>query len=183
MSTAIHHPAGSGPHYLMLGTDVTSRLFGGDDTEDELALIEATAPPGGGPGLHIDPWRESFYILQGELTFEIHDDTGRHRFPAGVGDAVSIPQGAGHGFKITGTEPARWLVISSPAGLERFFAAAGEQLPTAAPPSEPGTPDRDRLLAAFAAHGLQPFEPGPPTEARAGHGAEPHQAGATAVGR
>jgi hypothetical protein len=74
-------------------------------------------------------------------------------------------------------------VISSPAGLERFFEDAGEELPTAAPPSEPRTPDRDRLLAAFAAHGLQPFKPGPPTDASAGRSAEPHPAVAASVGR
>jgi quercetin dioxygenase-like cupin family protein len=160
MTSAAHHPAGTGPHHLMLGTDVTSRLLGGDETEDELALVQATAPPGGGPGLHVDPWRESFYILHGELTFEVHDDAGSHRFTACRGDAVSIPRGAGHAFKITGTDRARWLVFSSPAGLERFFADAGEPLAESVPPSEPPVPDRDRLLAAFAAHGLQPFTPG-----------------------
>jgi quercetin dioxygenase-like cupin family protein len=160
MSTAAHHPAGTGPHHLMLGTDLTSRLLGGDETDEELALIQATAPPGGGPGLHVDPWRESFYVLHGELTFEVHDDAGMHRLAARRGDAVSIPRGAGHAFKITGTDEARFLVFSAPAGLERFFADAGEPLAEPAPPSEPRAPDRDRLLAAFAAHGLQPFTPG-----------------------
>jgi quercetin dioxygenase-like cupin family protein len=160
MSTAAHHSAGTGPHYLMLGTDVTSRLLGGDETDDELAVIEATAPPGGGPGLHFDPWRESFYVLDGELTFEVHDDAGSHRFAASRGDAVSIPRGAGHAFKVSGTNPARWLVFSVPAGLERFFADAGEPWAEPTLPSEPHAPDRDRLLAAFAANGLQPFTPG-----------------------
>ena len=160
MTSAAHHPAGTGPHHLMLGTDLTSRLLGGDETDEELALIEATAPPGGGPGLHVDPWRESFYILDGELTFEVHGDAGSHRFAARRGDAVSIPRGAGHAFKVTGTDPARWLVLSAPAGLERFFADAGEPLAEPALPAEPHAPDRDRLLAAFAANGLQPFTPG-----------------------
>jgi quercetin dioxygenase-like cupin family protein len=166
MTTAVHHHAGAGPHYLMLGTDVTTRLFGGDETGEELALIEAKSAPGGGPGLHVDPWRESFYILEGELTFEIHDDAGSRRFVAGPGDAVSIPRGLGHAFKITGNHQARFLVISAPAGLERFFADAGDPLPDATPPSEPRPADRDRLLAAFAAHGLQPFQSEPDTHAR-----------------
>ncbi len=161
MTTAVHHPAGSGPHHFVLGTDVTSRLLGGDETDEELALIEATAPPGGGPRLHVDPWRESFYVLHGELSFEVHDDAGSHRFAARCGDAVSIPRGVGHAFTVTGTEQARFLVISVPAGLERFFADAGEPLAEPALPAEPRAPDRDRLLAAFAAHGLQPFAPNP----------------------
>jgi quercetin dioxygenase-like cupin family protein len=148
----------------MLGTDVTSRLLGGDQTDEELALVEATAPPGGGPGPHVDPWRESFYVLHGELTFEVHDDAGSRQFAARPGDAVSIPCGAGHAFKITGTEQARFLVFSAPAGIERFFADAGEALAEPTPPSEPCAPDRDRLLAAFAAHGLQPFTPHPPVD-------------------
>ena len=98
----------------MLGTDVTSRLLGGDQTDEELALVEATAPPGGGPGLHIDPWRESFYVLDGELTFEVHDDAGSHRFAARPGDAVSIPRGAGHAFKITGHRPSALSRVLSP---------------------------------------------------------------------
>ncbi len=88
-------------------------------------------------------------------------------FAARGGDAVSIPRGAGHAFKITGTDRARWLVFSAPAGLERFFADAGEPLVEPVPPSEPPAPDRDRLLAAFAAHGLAPFAPGPAAQARA----------------
>jgi hypothetical protein len=56
------------------------------------------------------------------------------------------------------------------------------RLPTA-PPPEPRTPDRDRLLAAFAAHGLQPFEAGPPGQGQAGQRAESHEPAAAPTGR
>jgi quercetin dioxygenase-like cupin family protein len=155
--TPVHTAAGTGRNHLMLGTDVISTLLGGEDTAGEIALVEAHAPPGGGPQPHVDPWRESFYVLEGELRFEIERDGGLERLDAGEGDVVSIPSGLGHGFTIVGEQPARYLVMTVPAGLERFFADAGEELQDTDLPVTPRAFDRERLSAAFARHGLLPY--------------------------
>jgi quercetin dioxygenase-like cupin family protein len=146
--------AGRGPHHLMLGTVTVSRLLGGAETDGRLALVELTGLPGSGPGAHLDPWRESFYVLAGELTFRFEQNGAVRTAVAGAGDAVSIPPGVGHAFSVTSAEPARYLILGTQAGIEDFFADAGEPIAEPALDAMPGPFDRERLLAAFAKHNL-----------------------------
>jgi quercetin dioxygenase-like cupin family protein len=149
-----HTPAGRGPHHLMLGTVTVSRLLGGAETDGKLALLELTGLPGSGPGAHVDPWRESFYVLEGELTFRFEEDGSVHTAVARAGDAVSISPGVGHAFSVSGPDRARYLMVGTGAGIEDFFADAGE--PMAEPALDAARAfDRERLLAAFAKHGLR----------------------------
>jgi quercetin dioxygenase-like cupin family protein len=152
-----HTRAGHGPHHLMLGSVAVSRLLGGQETGNSLSLVELIGAPGSGPGPHLDPWRESFYVLDGELTFRIEEDGTVRTLVAHRGDAVSIPEGAGHAFTVTSAAPARYLIASAPAGIDAFFADAGEPIAQAVLPSEPPPFDRERLRAAFANHGLSPY--------------------------
>jgi quercetin dioxygenase-like cupin family protein len=147
-----HTKAGSGPHHLLLGTVAVSRLLGAEETDGAFGLLELEGLPGSGPGAHVDPWRESFYVLDGELTFRVEDG----EVVAGRGDAVSIPSGLVHSFSVSSAETARYLILCAPAGLEAFFADAGEPLERAGLPADPPPFDRARLLAAFEKHGLTP---------------------------
>jgi quercetin dioxygenase-like cupin family protein len=162
-----HTPAGRGPHQLMLGSVTVSRLLDADDTDGQLSLVELTGRSGSGPGPHIDPWRESFYVLDGELTFRVEEDGAVRTIVARRGDAVSIPRGAGHAFSVTSGEPARYLIASSPAGIAAFFADAGAPIAHAVLPDAAPDFDRERLHAAFAKHGLEPYRfPEQPAPAR-----------------
>jgi quercetin dioxygenase-like cupin family protein len=149
-----HSAAGSGPHHLMLGTVTVSRLLGGRETGGQFSLVELTGLPGSGPGPHLDPWAESFYVLEGELTFSYEQDGAVRTQAAGPGDAVTIPTGVGHAFRVSSEGPARYLILGTPAGIDAFFADAGEPLERPQLPSEPPAVDRERLLAAFAKHDL-----------------------------
>jgi quercetin dioxygenase-like cupin family protein len=151
-----HTPAGRGPHQLVIGSVTVSQLLGGADTDGQLSLVELSGLPGSGPGAHIDPWRETFYVLEGELTFRFEQDGAVQAVVAGRGDAVTIPSGVGHAFSVTGAEAARYLIASTAAGIDAFFADAGEPIEHPLLPSEPLAFDRERLLAAFAKHGNQP---------------------------
>lgn len=153
-----HTPAGVGPHRLMLGNVTVSRLLGGPETGGELSLVELQGLPGSGPGPHVDPWRETFYVLAGELDFRFEEDGAVRSLRARPGDAVTIPAGVGHAFSVAGPEPARYLIVSSPAGIDAFFADAGEPIDRPVLPAEPTAPDRERLRAAFAKHSLTPYE-------------------------
>lgn len=152
-----HTPAGRGPHQLVIGSVTVSRLLGGEDTDGQLSLVELSGLPGSGPGAHTDPWRETFYVLEGELTFRFEQDGAAAAAVAGRGDAVTIPAGVGHAFSVTGREAARYLIASTAAGIDAFFADAGDPIEHAALPSEPLAFDRDRLHAAFAKHGCSPY--------------------------
>jgi quercetin dioxygenase-like cupin family protein len=141
----------------MLGSVAASPLLGHNQMSDALSLVELIGAPGSGPGPHLDPWRESFYILDGELTFRLEEDGVVKTLVARRGDALSIPRGVGHAFSVTSAEPARYLIASTPAGIGEFFADAGEAIPAARLPSEPPPFDRERLRAAFAKHRLSPY--------------------------
>ena len=156
--TTTHTPAGHGPHQLILGTVTVSRLLGGEETAGEFSLVELTGLPGSGPGPHIDAWRESFYVLDGELTFRYEQDGEVRSVVAGPGDAVTIPTGVGHAFGVTSADPARYLIVSSPAGIDAFFADAGEEIDRPALPDEPPSFDRERLVAAFQKYGAAHYE-------------------------
>jgi quercetin dioxygenase-like cupin family protein len=150
----------------MLGTVTVSRLLGAEETAAEFSLVELTGLPGSGPGPHVDAWRESFYVLTGELTFRYEEDGAVRTAVAGPGDTDTIPTGVGHGFNVTSPEPARYLILSTPAGIDAFFADAGEPIDEPAVPSDPPAFDRDRLRAAFVKHGARGHE-FPTAEARA----------------
>jgi quercetin dioxygenase-like cupin family protein len=160
-----HTPAGHGPHQLMLGSITVSRLLGEAETAGQFSLVELTGLPGSGPGPHIDSWRETFYVLEGELTFRYEQDGAVRSVIAGPGDACTIPTGVGHAFSVTSSGPARYLILSNPAGIDAFFADAGEPIDHAALPSEAPTVNRDRLIAAFAKYGATHYD-FPATEPR-----------------
>jgi hypothetical protein len=48
------------------------------------------------------------------------------------------------------------VVISQPAGLDAFFADAGEAVDSPELPARPRPFDRERLARAFERHGLRP---------------------------
>jgi quercetin dioxygenase-like cupin family protein len=57
---------------------------------------------------------DAFYILEGELTFQLSD--GEHQ--AGPGTFVLVPPGVEHGFR-AGSTPVRMFNIHAPAGFDR----------------------------------------------------------------
>lgn len=153
----LHTVAGAGPHHLMLGTVAVTTLLGGTATHGALSLVELIGAPASGPGPHLDPWQESFYVLDGELTFRVEENGGVRTLVARRGDAVSIPQGVGHAFTVTSASAARYLIASTPAGIDAFFADAGEPIAHAVVPADRPPFDRERLRDAFVKHGLSPY--------------------------
>jgi quercetin dioxygenase-like cupin family protein len=101
----------------VLGEPGLVKLSGGD-TGNAVAVLHFTVPKLSGPPLHRhsreDEW---FYVLDGELTFEVDGQ----RFTAGPGASAFAPRGAAHTYQNFRDEPAHILVTETPAGLERFF--------------------------------------------------------------
>jgi mannose-6-phosphate isomerase-like protein (cupin superfamily) len=58
---------------------------------------------------------DSFYILEGELTFLLGDET----VAAPPGTFVLVPPGVRHGFRNDDSVPVRILNIHAPAGFDR----------------------------------------------------------------
>jgi len=72
------------------------------------------------PHSHADE-DDAFYILDGEITFELRD--GDVVAPAGT--FVLVPPGVEHGFRNDGAAAARILNIHAPAGFDRRIGLQG----------------------------------------------------------
>ena len=98
--------------------DVYRFLATGEDTNGKYAMWEAIVPPDGGPPPHIHSREEeSFYILEGEITFQIAGE----RLVAGAGTFANMPVGTPHSFKNESSKPAKMLISVAPAGLDQMF--------------------------------------------------------------
>jgi len=88
--------------------------------------MEATLPPGGGPPRHLHHREdETFLVLSGEVTFYVGETVTVLK----KGGSLFAPRGIPHHFRNTGTGEAVLLEIALPAGVELFFATAGQPLP------------------------------------------------------
>ncbi len=80
---------------------------------DEIGIAETWSEPGGAaPPPHVhERHAESFYVLEGELTFTAD---GRE-LRAGAGSWVQVPPGVPHTFAIASGGPARFLDVHTPS--------------------------------------------------------------------
>ena len=151
----VHLEAGQGDTLHMSGDTYRFKAIGAN-TEGAFILFEAFVPPQGGPPLHIHHREgEHFYLLEGELEFVTEERT----FTARAGSFVHIPRGTPHRFKNVGTEPAKTLIMFSPAGLEGFFFAAGRPATPGSTPSPPDAEEIAKVLAVGPEYGLEVVSP------------------------
>jgi mannose-6-phosphate isomerase-like protein (cupin superfamily) len=164
--------------------EATSRIFALEPGEGEawwwfggLATIKATREQTGGrytlveilvpefPAeeglLHVHHFEdEGFYVLEGEMTFYVGDQT----IKAQPGSFLFGPKDVPHAFTVE-SGPARLLFILSPAGMEGLIREMGEpaQSLTIPPPPEepPDEAEMERLMAIAARYGGEMLGPPP----------------------
>lgn len=143
---------GEGRTIVVVG-DVYRFLAVGAETGGQYAQWEAIVPPGGGPPPHIHSREEEgFYVLEGEITFQI----GEERILATAGTFANMPRGVLHSFKNEGVMPARMIISVAPAGLEEMFAEVGREVPAGTTIAAPPTREEiGRLLEAAPRYGLE----------------------------
>ena len=151
-----HVPAGTGPAYWGPGERMTF-LATGEETGGAFFLAEIEVAPGGGTPPHIHHREdEAFHMLEGSLTIQV----GGNTITASAGDFAFLPRGIAHSFKNTGDGCAKALVLTTPAGLEGFFAEVFDPATDrfATPPAQ----SKDlipRALAAAPKYGLELLPP------------------------
>jgi quercetin dioxygenase-like cupin family protein len=105
------------------------------DTRSELSVIESAMPPGSpGPPLHHHEFDETFYVIEGELTFQVRDEL----ITAGPGTLMFAERNVPHTFANLGDEPARYLIVCTPAGFERYFDRIAAEADGVEPPPGSG---------------------------------------------
>ena len=113
--------SGEGRRLAVAGGIYTIKVTG-KDTGGAYAMVEMLIPPQSGPPPHVHSREvESFYILEGSLSFWLSD----RMLTGSPGCLVIAPPGLTHAFKNEGAVPARVLMLITPAGLEDFFQEVG----------------------------------------------------------
>lgn len=115
-------------------------------TNGAYSLLEFTSPASSGPPLHVHTNEdEAIYVIEGEITYKIGDQT----LKAGAGAFVLLPKGIPHTFRVE--TPAKALTILSPPGFESYFMEAREPAKEKTlPPPPAGPPDFEKLGAIAA---------------------------------
>jgi mannose-6-phosphate isomerase-like protein (cupin superfamily) len=94
------------------------------ETGGAWSLFEEEVPLGMGPPPHRHDWDEAYYILDGDVDFEIDGQ----RVKASRGDFNYLPRNTVHGFKGASQEGARILIFAAPAHGTEFFEALNEEV-------------------------------------------------------
>jgi quercetin dioxygenase-like cupin family protein len=94
---------------------------------DNVVPAEAQGPP-----LHHHDFDEAFYVLEGELTFQLGEELIPHR----AGELAFARRGAHHTFANLSGAGARMLIICTPAGFERYFQQMAARQAGMEPPAE-----------------------------------------------
>jgi mannose-6-phosphate isomerase-like protein (cupin superfamily) len=106
-------------------------LVRSEQSDGRVGLVESVMPLGvAGPPLHKHDFDEAFYVIEGELTFQL----GSELLTRGAGEHAFAPGGAPHTFTNRGPDPARYLIVCTPAGFEREFARRAARKEGTEPP-------------------------------------------------
>ncbi len=135
-------------------------LLDGEQTGGRFAVFEVLLPMGASPPLHSHPQDETFYILDGEVTVWVEDQP-RHCRPGAIAFA---PSGTPHSFRAE-SDTARMLVLSTPAGIERYVRALSEpaEWPWLQPPPDGPRVPAERIEAVERELGVLRHGPPPQT--------------------
>ena len=138
---------------IAVSGDVYRFLAVGEDTDGKYALWEAIVPPGGGPPPHVHSREEEgFYVLEGEITFQIDGE----RLVARAGTFANMSVRTPHSFKNESGQPAKMLVFVAPAGLERIFFEVGQPVDQGATTAAPMTKEEiEKLLVVAPRYGIE----------------------------
>ena len=108
-------------------------LLRSGDSAGNLAVMDNAVPAGtAGPPLHHHDFDEAFYILDGELTFQL----GEEVFTRGAGELAFARRGAHHTFANPSDADARMVLICTPAGFDRYFQRIAAREAGVDPPAE-----------------------------------------------
>jgi quercetin dioxygenase-like cupin family protein len=121
-----------------------------EDSDGTLAFFHLVAPPMSGPPLHVHTREdELFYVLEGELVFELNGE--RHSVRAG--DTVYLRRGVVHAYQNFTKSDARLLIATTPGAFSDFFVELSAATPLG------GLPAPERMAAIGAKYGMTVLGP------------------------
>jgi mannose-6-phosphate isomerase-like protein (cupin superfamily) len=96
----------------------TRVLVHAEQSDGRVGVVENSLPVGfAGPPLHHHAFDEAFYVLEGALTVRVNEEI----VELGAGQLAFAPGGVAHTLANLSDAPARYLLICTPGGFERYF--------------------------------------------------------------
>jgi Uncharacterized conserved protein, contains double-stranded beta-helix domain len=142
---ALPSAAGRTPMPLNVVGEETLVKVSDADSEGLLAFFHLVAPPMSGPARHVHSREdELFYVLEGEIVFEL--DGTRHTVRPG--GTVYLRRGVVHAYQNLRPQRARLLIATTPGAFSGLFV----ELSAATPPGE--FPALDVLTAISEKYGI-----------------------------
>lgn len=146
---------GRTPAPLNIVGETTLVKLAPEDCEGRYAVFHLEAPPMSGPPLHVHAREdEFFYVLEGELVFEIDGVSNVVR----AGGSVGLLRGTPHRYQNFTQQNARLLIVTTPGDFANFFIELSGITP------QGGLPSMEQLLSLDAKYGLTTL--GPPLLSR-----------------
>lgn len=128
----------------------------GGQTGGAYCLVETWGAPGDMPPLHVHRREdEAFYVLEGRLRLFVGDEV----VDVGPGECALAPRDVPHVYRVESEEPARWLVLCTPAGFDDFVREVGEPAERDVLPPRGRTLDVAALAEAAGRHDLDILGP------------------------
>ena len=109
----------------------TCVLLRGEETGGHVSVTDIGVPPHtAGPPVHTHDFDEAFYLLEGELIFQVEEAL----VTKGAGELAFAPRNVAHGLANHSDAPARYLLTCTPAGFERHWARIAAEAAEVEPP-------------------------------------------------
>ena len=110
---------------------IMSVLLDGDKTNGQLGIVRTHGGAGAAAPVHVHSHEdEVFLVLEGSGIFWVGDQ----RKQVSAGGVAYLPRGLPHAYRMT-SDHFDVITLCTPAGIERFFRAAGWDLSKPKPPA------------------------------------------------
>jgi quercetin dioxygenase-like cupin family protein len=109
----------------------TDILLRSEETGGHVSVTEIEVPAhSAGPPLHTHDFDEAFYMLEGELIFQVDEELATK----GAGELSFAPRKVPHTLANHSETPARYVLVCTPAGFERHWARLAAEQAGVEPP-------------------------------------------------
>ena len=132
-------------------------LIAGEQTGGRFSLSEVWAPPGCQTPLHVHhDLDEGWYVIDGELTFWVGNDTVHVLGPTGYAEG---PPGVPPTIEVTSADELHAFITCVPAGFEEYVRSFGRPAPEHRLPVLDGPPDVARAAELALEHSIELLGP------------------------
>jgi quercetin dioxygenase-like cupin family protein len=150
MATTVARKAGESTALWVLGGLYEIKVSGAE-TGGAATVMQMTMSAGFGPPPHSHAGGEIVYVLEGQLSYHIGDET----VEGGPGSIFHLAPGTLEWFEPIGPDPLSVLVTYIPGGIDAFFTEIGEPaLSHTLPPPASEPPDFPRIVETAARYGM-----------------------------